>query len=619
MAIPAAFLDEIRARVGLAAVVGRRVKLTRAGREMKGCCPFHNEKTPSLYVNEDKGFYHCFGCGEHGSVIDFVIKQEGLPFRDAVESLAAEAGLEMPLESPEGALRAVAAAGLHDVTKRAALWFAYQLSNVGGAAARGYLEKRGLSQETIQTFGLGLAPESRSQLKSALADLGEAKLIESGMLIAPEDGGDSYDRFRGRLMFPIRDARGRVIAFGGRILGDGQPKYLNSPDTPLFDKGRTLYNLDRAGPLARKSGRLLVVEGYMDVIGLAQAGIAEAVAPLGTALTEQQIALLWRVVPEPILCFDGDAAGQRAGLRAALRALPLLEPGRSLRLVTLPPGQDPDDIVREQGKAAFEALLARAEPLIDRLWRAETEGIDTATPERRAGVRERLREHSQAVANPSVRALYDAEFRARFDALYFPQRTFTPGAKRGFVPPVGRASAALKALHAQPTGGAEVAALIVGLLEYPALADRYGERLAHLDIGELQQRRLLDAVLDTLIHDPDLDKAALAYDLQHRGLAELVSGVRNANRLGFSFTKPPPPDTGSGHAGIVERDFAAVVDTVLARTRIEGELVQATTAYARDITDENLQRQQRLRAERASIDAKLMNMAEMLRVAQLDD
>ncbi|MGL4542694.1 MAG: DNA primase, partial [Polymorphobacter sp.] len=304
MTIPPAFLDEIRSRVALAAVVGRRVKLTRAGHEWKGCCPFHNEKTPSFYVNEDKGFYHCFGCGVHGDVIRFVTEQEGLSFPDAVRQLADEAGLEMPVESPEARARAAAQVGLHDVTAAASAWFTEQLGSVEGAEARAYLTKRGIDGATARAFGLGLAPDSKAKLKTALAGLGMQKLIDTGLLIAPDEPGrDPYDRFRGRLMFPIRDPRGRIIGFGGRIMGDGQPKYLNSPDTVLFDKGRTLYNFERAGPVARKSTRLLVVEGYMDVIALAQAGIAEAVAPLGTALTETQLALLWRVVPEPILCF----------------------------------------------------------------------------------------------------------------------------------------------------------------------------------------------------------------------------------------------------------------------------------------------------------------------------
>lgn len=619
MTIPPAFLDELRARVTLSSVVQRRVKLTRAGREMKGCCPFHNEKTPSFYVNDDKAFYHCFGCGEHGSVIDWVMKQDGLAFRDAIETLAVEAGLEMPLESPEGQERAKAAAGLHEVTARAAAWFAEQLASAAGAAARGYLDKRGLTGATVTAFGLGLAPDARTKLKAALDSVGEAKLVEAGLLVTPDEG-DTYDRFRGRLMFPIRDPRGRVIAFGGRILGDGQPKYLNSPDTPLFDKGRTLYNFDKAGPAARKSGRLLVVEGYMDVIALAQAGFVEAVAPLGTALTEAQLGLLWRVVPEPVLCFDGDTAGQRAGLRAALRALPLLEPGRSLRLATLPPGVDPDDLVRTQGPAAFEALLAKAEPLIDQLWRAETEGIDTGTPERRAAVRERLREHAHAIQDGSVRSLYEAEFRARFDALYLPQRQFAQprGGFKGkaFVSP--HASDGLKALHARATGSGEVTAILAGLLEHPWLADRHGERLATLDAGNPALARLLDAILERLSHEPDLDKSALSHDLHGLGLSPQADQVRQSNRLGFSFTKPSPPDLGSGHEASVERDFAAVVDTVLARTRIEGELAAVTARFAQTASEADWNAQQRLRAERSQVDALLMSIAERAREAQLD-
>ena len=614
MTIPAAFLDELRARVGLAAVIGRSVKLTRAGREMKGCCPFHNEKTPSFYVNEDKGFYHCFGCGEHGSVIDWTIKHEGLAFRDAVESLAAQAGLDMPVEEGGGQERAKAAAGLHDVTARAAKWFAEQLAAPGGAAARGYLDKRGLTPATVTAFGLGLAPDARTKLKAALDSAGEAALVETGLLIQPEPepgrSSETYDRFRGRLMFPIRDPRGRVIAFGGRILGDGQPKYLNSPDTPLFDKGRTLYNLDKAGPAARKSGRLVVVEGYMDVIALAQAGIVEAVAPLGTALTEAQLGLLWRVVPEPVLCFDGDAAGQRAGLRAALRALPLLEPGRSLRLATLPPGQDPDDIVRANGAGAFEALLAGAEPLIERLWRSETEGVDTATPERRAGVRERLRGHIREIADASVRALYDAEFQARFDALYLPRRDFRRGGAALVSP---HASMALKAIHARPAGGTELLAILVGLLEHPSLADSCGERLAGLDLDDAALGRLLGGILDALNHDPELDKASLTHNLRGRGLIEIALGVRAANRLGFVFTQATPPDPDSGHAARVERDFAAVVDTVLARARIDGELAAATQRFAISGSEADWTAQQRLRAERAGVDGRLMALAEAAR------
>jgi DNA primase len=391
MNFPPSFLDELRFRVPLAQVVGRKVKLTRAGREWKGCCPFHTEKTPSFYINEEKQFYHCFGCGAHGDVIRFLTDNEGLSFPEAVKQLAAEAGMEVPEETPEARAQAERAASLYDVMDRAAAWFEEQLQGLSGSGARAYIEKRGLIPATVKRFRLGFAPDNRTALKAALTASGITveQLVEAGLLIKVEDK-DPYDRFRGRLMFPIRDPKGRVIAFGGRVLDGGEPKYLNSPDTPLFDKGRTLYNLDQAGPLARKSGEAHIVEGYMDVIALAQVGLETAVAPLGTALTEDQMKLLWRVSPEPLVCLDGDTAGQRAALRAANRALPVLVPGRSLRFLTLPQGDDPDTLVRAKGLSAFKALAGNAETLIDLLWRSEVSGQDHSTPERRAALHQRL-------------------------------------------------------------------------------------------------------------------------------------------------------------------------------------------------------------------------------------
>jgi len=380
-----AWLDELRARTLLSAVISPSVKLIRAGREWKACCPFHNEKTPSFTVNDDKGFYHCFGCGAHGDAIRFLTDHRGLPFMDAVKELAAKAGMDVPASDPRARERAERTASLTEVMAAVQKWFADQLQGIQGAAAREYLRKRGIDSAQIARFGLGLAPDNRNALKRALAHLGEDRLVETGMLIKPEEEGkETYDRFRGRLMFPIRDARGRVIAFGGRILGDGEPKYLNSPDTPLFDKGRTLYNIDRAGPASRQAKRLIVVEGYMDVIALDRAGIVEAVAPNGTAVTEAQLERMWRLDPAPILCFDGDSAGRKAAIRAATRALPLLGPERSLRFAELPPGQDPDDLVRSGGKEAMEALLAEPEPLDQRLWRHERDLAPLTTPEARA-------------------------------------------------------------------------------------------------------------------------------------------------------------------------------------------------------------------------------------------
>nr|MBP6581268.1 DNA primase [Sphingorhabdus sp.] len=385
MTLTPQWLDELRARTTLSALLGRSMKLTKAGREYKGCCPFHNEKTPSFYVNDEKGFYHCFGCSAHGDAIRWMTDQRGLSFMDAVKELAEGAGMQLPAPDPKAAAKAERANSLYDVMAAAQQWFVTQYQGLEGAAARAYCERRGLSAETIKTFGIGFAPDSRGKLKDALKQFGEDKLVEAGLLISV-DGKDPYDRFRGRLMIPIRDPRGRVIAFGGRILGAGEPKYLNSPDTPLFDKGRTLYNLDRASAASRASGRVIVVEGYMDVIALAQAGFEEAVAPLGTALTEQQIAMLWRMVPKPLLCFDGDSAGQKASFRAAERALGGLKPGHSLEFVTLPEGQDPDDVVRSAGPRAFADLIDQSEPLVDRVWKTELAAAPVSTPEDRAGL-----------------------------------------------------------------------------------------------------------------------------------------------------------------------------------------------------------------------------------------
>lgn len=415
MSLSPQFLDELRARTTLSTLIGRSVKVQKAGREYKACCPFHNEKTPSFTINDEKGFYHCFGCGAHGDAIRWMTDQRGLPFMDAVKELADAAGMELPAPDPGAARKAEAARGLHDAMAAAQTWFEAQLAGIDGAEARAYLDRRGMTEATRRAFGFGYAPDSRGKLKAALKDFPAGMLIEAGLVIQPDDRNrEPYDRFRGRLMIPIRDARGRVIAFGGRIIGAGEPKYLNSPDTPLFDKGRTLYNIDRALAAARKAGRVIVVEGYMDVIALAQAGIEECVAPLGTALTEHQIERLWKMADVPILCFDGDAAGQKAAGRAALRALPLLKPGLSLSFVTLPGGMDPDDLVKAQGARGMESCLATPTPLVERLWQMERDAGPVDTPEARAGLQQRLAEHATAIPDPLVRREYERALKDRF-------------------------------------------------------------------------------------------------------------------------------------------------------------------------------------------------------------
>lgn len=413
MSLTPQFLDELRSRTSLSALIGRTIKVTKAGREFKACCPFHNEKTPSFYINDDKGFYHCFGCSAHGDAIRWMTDQRGLPFMDAVKELAQAAGMEVPAADPRAAERAERANSLYDVMTAAADWFSEQLMSEEGSSARAYLETRGLSLATIRSFGLGYAPDSRNRLKSALSRFSDDMLVEAGMLIAI-DNKPSYDRFRRRLMIPIRDARGRVIAFGGRILGEGEPKYLNSPETPLFDKGRTLYNLDRASAASRKMGRVIVVEGYMDVIGLTQTGIEEVVAPLGTALTEHQISRLWQMADSPIICFDGDAAGQRAAGRAAERALPSLANGKTLQFVNLPEGQDPDDLAKIANGAVFKSLLLQSDPLDAKIWRREMEREPLSTPEARAGLKQRLDDLALSINDPLVKGEYRRTFRDRF-------------------------------------------------------------------------------------------------------------------------------------------------------------------------------------------------------------
>ncbi|MBC7519896.1 MAG: DNA primase, partial [Sandarakinorhabdus sp.] len=543
----------------------------------------------------------------------FLTEQEGLGSIDAVKQLAAQAGMEVPSESPENRARTEVNDSLQALAEQAATWFQAQLRGGGGAAARDYLDRRGVSAAMVTAFGLGFSPDSRSGLKTALKAAGEDKLVEAGLL-GRADTGETYDRFRGRLMFPIRDRRGRVVGFGGRALGDVQPKYLNSADGPLFDKGRLLYNLDRAGPPAHKPGRLVVVEGYMDVIGVAQAGIAELVAPLGTAMTETQLGLVWRQVDEPILCFDGDGAGQRAALRAALRALPLLVPGKSLRIAALPAGEDPDDLVKHGGAAAFEAVLDAALPLIEFLWRSETQGQDTSTPERRALVRQRLKAHADTIADGSVRSLYAADFSARFDAMFLarperPRRNFVPGGK--FAAPLMGASPALRARgSASQSASPEVTAILAGLLTHPDLADRHGETLAALPMSDPRQAGLRDAILSALALAPGLESAGLQHDLKRRGFGDAAEAMRKsnrANRLQFSFTRAETS------LDVAARDFGVVVDAIAARARIEAELAATTARFRSSLEEADFVRQQNLLAERVEIDSAMMRLAESLR------
>jgi DNA primase len=608
-----AWLDELRARTILSAVIAPTVKLIRAGREWKACCPFHNEKTPSFTVNDDKGFYHCFGCGAHGDAIRFLTDQRGMPFMDAVKELAAKAGLDVPAPDPQSRERADRASSLTDVMGEVARWYAEQLQGLGGADARDYLARRGIDAATQQRFGVGLAPDSRTALKRALAHLGEDKLIDTGMLIQPEETGkDPYDRFRGRLMFPVRDPRGRVIAFGGRILGDGEPKYLNSPDTPLFDKGRTLYNIDRASPASRSAKRLIVVEGYMDVIALDRAGIAEVVAPNGTAVTEAQLERMWRLDPSPILCFDGDGAGRKAAIRAALRALPFIGPERTLRFVELPPGQDPDDVVRSGGKEAFEGFLAAPEPLDARLWRHEVEAAPLTTPEARAGLRQRLIDHSASIGDGALRQLYRDQWLNRFSDEIAPRRSFAPQQQRPrggsfkngrFVPPAAPVGAEARSIASTGIDAPTARALLLGFTNFPEELPAHCEALASLPIADRGTAKMRDELVNAAFSGATLDREGLATILSGDGATGGRIGVARPGAMGFSFTRrDSDPDR-------ARSDLAAAVEIIAAAEEVEKALEDATERLKRDFTDDALEDQQRLIAAQRGLMERLAQLA----------
>jgi DNA primase len=412
--LPPNFLDELRARTPIAALIGRTVRLTRSGREQKGCCPFHGEKTPSFYVYDDH--FHCFGCGEHGDAITFVMKSTGAAFMEAVESLAAAAGMEVPKASPQAAEAEQKRASIGQVLEAAAQTYQRWLFQPQGAAALDYLRGRGLTEATIQKFGLGWSGEGRGQLASAVRGQGisSEQLVEAGLMKAGDYG--PVDMFFSRIMFPIADRRGSIISFGGRILGDGQPKYVNGPETPAFSKRRSLYGLNFAREAVRKGETLIVVEGYMDVIALAQAGFGGAVAPLGTALTEDQLAEIWRLSPEPVICFDADAAGRRAALRTVDLALAALAPDRGLKFLRLPDKEDPDSILRREGPAAFKTRLGSAQPLSALLFDMLAEGVVRNTPESRASFYKRLQEVAGRIPDKALAGEYRDLLMKRFFA-----------------------------------------------------------------------------------------------------------------------------------------------------------------------------------------------------------
>lgn len=414
MLIPREFLQRLRDAVSVSEVVGKRVPLKRHGREWQACCPFHQEKSPSFTVNDAKGFYHCFGCGAHGDALKFLIEYERLSYPEAVEALARETGMEIPKPTPDQEKRERQRRSLEEILEQACNWFCQQLQLAQGQSAREYLAKRGIPLEIQRYFRLGYAPDARTALKDFLLAQGatESQLLEAGLIIRP-DQGNSYDRFRGRVIFPITDSQGQVIAFGGRLLAKESKaaKYLNSPETALFHKGQVLYNWRNARQESSESQPLVVVEGYMDVIALYQYGVPQAVAPLGTALTEEHLNKLWQAVDMPVLCFDGDAAGQKAMWRAAELALPLLQPGKSLKFCLLPGGEDPDDFLRHHGAEAFRKLLTGALPLSQVIVEQLRRQTGDQTPEQRAALEKQLEQWAARITHASLQQHFRRYFR----------------------------------------------------------------------------------------------------------------------------------------------------------------------------------------------------------------
>ncbi|MBS0271958.1 MAG: DNA primase [Proteobacteria bacterium] len=475
-------MDTLRSRLSIAEIVGAKVKLTRKGREFVGLCPFHHEKTPSFTVSEEKEFYHCFGCGAHGDIVRFLMEAHNYTFIEAVKELSSRAGLSLPLEFSQGEIEPQEdLSPLQDAVQEASLWFQKNLFLSKYGETFHYIERRKLTRETLKKFSIGFAPEGRHNLQTHLKEKGfsEETLLKAGLLTQGEGSTTPYDRFRRRLMFPIHNTKGQVVAFGGRLLDKGEPKYLNSPETPLFSKGKLLYGYIFAKE-KEKADPLIIVEGYMDVISLQQAGYKGAVAPLGTALTEDQILIAWRLSPEPILCFDGDAAGYKAAVRAAERVLPLLKPGYSLRFAFLPQGEDPDSLI--QKGVSFQEILLQASSLIDTLWIFLTQGKTFKTPEQKTALQQQYTLRAQAIKNLEVQKSYLYAFK---DLFY----KNIVGKKEATMPAV-----ALKIRNLNLSLIQERLLLAI-LLNHPNLLDETSDDLAFLEFKETRLHEMREAIL----------------------------------------------------------------------------------------------------------------------------
>lgn len=612
MALPPNFLDELRDRVTVSSVIGRKLKLERRGREYIALCPFHGDSKPSLNIVDEKGFYHCFACGAHGDVIRFLMENDGLKFMEAVEQIAGMAGMEVPKESPEDAQRAERRRTLQEVVDLACKWYERQLSSSSGDAAKRYLTERGLTQQTISKFRLGWAPDDKGALTRAMKAEGvdQDVLLEAGLIRKFDDGGVT-DWMRGRVLFPITDRRGGVIAFGGRVLGDGQPKYLNSPDTPLFHKGRVLYGLAQAREAAHKTGELAVAEGYMDVIALAQAGVP-AVAPLGTALTEDQIAELWRLTPEPVVCFDGDTAGQKAARRAADRALPMLKPGHSLRFMALPEGKDPDDVVKTDGAKGFRELMDQARPMAKFLWESERDALPIDTPERRADFFARARSLVREIGDRTVQQAYEDEVERLINETRRPGDRDAGGAggkpffngmrtgykrgrydqKYGKTPPrwLGENAAPDSSSMDEGIRRTEEIVLLT-ILRHPGTMDRFQEVIGAIAFQNDDFDAFRRTLVDIFSGNPDLDQTALFAELRARDQDEMIEYLENQKlERSYVFAKQS--------AGLAEAERGLGHLLRPYRLRDVEQQIEVLRVSEEAATESGFEKLQRLRAER---------------------
>ncbi len=592
--IPDGFVDELKARLRLSDIVGRKVKLKKQGKEWVGLSPFTNEKTPSFYVNDQKKIFKCFSSGTGGDVIAFIMETDRLSFMEAVEKLADEAGMSLPKATPESQEIYDRRQRLQAACEAAARFFESQLRQDAGAEARRYLAQRGLSPQSWARHRLGFAPDDWRATLNWLKSEGFStrELVDAGLAVAPDGTGEPYDRFRGRLMFPITDLRGGVIAFGGRALqADAKPKYLNSSDTDLFHKSQILYRYKAAREAfgATEEGGLIVCEGYMDAIALAEAGFGHAVAPLGTALTEDQLTLLWRAGPEPILCFDGDRAGLGAAYRSIERALPGLQPGRSVFFCLLDDGKDPDDIIREQGRAIMAERLSQALPLVEVLWRRERDAEPLNTPERQAGLEQRLMSATAAIQHPAVRAAYERELKARLRDHIWQLRAANRPTKGRPAPPEplrGRS----------PPAKTRGLGLIVRAVDQHHLAEIGAEELAQAQLPDPDVAAIRDAILTHIDAGLPVDRDLLSTHLT-------AHGKTRASDLLISY--PVIPEIAPG--GHEEREWLIALEQY---ARPDGSKPSATVSGDAFSSPEDARLRHRRVAERRARTMRLNDAAE---------